>query len=374
MLDKKRLIRVSGGAIDLSKVNITGGRLSARETANCYVISEPGEYCFPLVYGCAITAGTTNAASYTKQGAYTQPFYNHLNTEITSPFLENVATPVSAQVIQYDTTGYAISELTIKNCNPCKFLKFTVNSVPALGGNAIIAVKDGSGNIMWSWHIWAYPFSLGTFTHTNTNNVSYNILDVNIGWVKKATNSKYGTSPYYQWGRKDPFLRSGATSGTIVTADTATSVAQTIKAPTTFNKYETSNYNWLNVTYFYNYWDADCTNTGSSDKVVNKTIYDPSPVGFSIPCGNTFLGFSTSNGGTYDSGYTWDNNYFAAAGYRNGENGVIGDVGATGLYWRSSSYWQRAAHNLFLASRGVVYPDNSGARGTGVSVRPVRRT
>ena len=366
---------------DLSMLDYKGSALQSRETANCYIVSDTGYYELPLVYGCGIVNGNTNSASYTQvSGDNTQPFFNYLNGQINSPFIEKDTgmTAVGASVVLTDTADFVIDDVYLTDGDLCKFLRFRVSSMPTLGGNATIAVKDGTGQIMWSWHIWAYPFELSTFTHTNSSGNTYNILDVNLGWVKQSAESKKGTSPYYQWGRKDPMLRSGTSAavGSFNITGCATSVAATIQNPNVFNTYETTNNNWWTndgtpVT-FYNYWDASQTTTGAGHRSIVKTVYDPSPVGFHIPCGATFTGFSKSNGGTWDNGYTWDNNFFQAAGNRYRESGGVSLVGSYGTYWSAASY--SAADSCYLSfGSGTVSPQNDSYRAYGLSVRPVAR-
>ena len=57
----------AGSPYDLS----TKGGSVARSTANCYVISAPGHYSIPLVYGNAITGGVANAHAYTSSASGT---------------------------------------------------------------------------------------------------------------------------------------------------------------------------------------------------------------------------------------------------------------------------------------------------------------
>ncbi len=366
---------------DLSMLDYKGSALQSRETANCYIVSETGYYELPLVYGCGIVDGNINSASYTQvSSSNTQPFFNYLNRQINSPFIEEDTgvTAVGASVVLTDTADFVIDDVYLTENPLCKFLRFHVSSIPTLGGNATIAVKDETGQIMWSWHIWAYPFALSTFTHTNESGNTYNILDVNLGWVKDSAESKKGTSPYYQWGRKDPMLRSGASAavGSFNITGCATSVAATIQNPNVFNTQDGTNYNWWTndgtpVT-FYNYWDASQTTTGAGHRSIVKTVYDPSPVGFHIPCGATFTGFSVSNGGTWDNGYTWDNNFFQAAGYRGPEYGGVNNVGSSGRYWSAASYSAASPYYLRFYS-GAVYPQYNSYRAIGVSVRPVAR-
>ena len=334
-----------------------------------------------MVYGCGIVDGNTNSASYTQSSSsYTQPFFNYLNRQINSPFIEEDTgvTAVGASVVLIDTADFVIDDVYLTDGDICKFLRFHVSSIPTLGGNATIAVKDGTGQIMWSWHIWAYPFTLSTFTHTNESGNIYNILDVNLGWVKQSVDSKYGTSPYYQWGRKDPMLRNGASAsvGSFNITGCATSVAATIQNPNIFNKQDGTNNNWWTndgtLVNFYNYWDASQTTTGSGYRNIVKTVYDPCPVGFHIPCGAIFTDFSTSNGGTWDKGYTWDNNFFQADGFRHHANGGIYNVGDYGVYWSAASNSAKYAYSIYFKS-GAVNPQYGSNRADGFSVRPVAR-
>ena len=367
---------------DLSMLDYKGSALKRRETANCYIVSETSYYELPLVYGCGIVDGNTNSASYTQiSGDNTQPFFNYLNRQINSPFIEEDTgmTAVGASVVLTDTADFVIDDVYLIERHLCKFLRFHVSSMPTLGGNATIAVKDETGQIMWSWHIWAYPFALSTFTHTNASGNTYNILDVNLGWVKDSVDSKYGTSPYYQWGRKDPMLRNDASAsvGSFNTTGCATSVAATIQNPNVFNTYERTNYNWWTndgtpVT-FYNYWDASQTTTDKSHRNIVKTVYDPCLVGFHIPCGATFKGFSTRNGGTWDNGYTWDNNFFQAVGNRGLDSGGIFGVGGSSWYWTAASNSAMYSYILDFCS-GSVYNQYYTNRAYASSVRPVARS
>ena len=366
---------------DLSMLDYKGSALKRRETANCYIVSNTGYYELPLVYGCGIVDGNTNSASYTQvSSSNTQPFFNYLNRQINSPFIEEDTgvTAVGASVVLTDTADFVIDDVYLTENPLCKFLRFHVSSMPTLGGNATIAVKDETGQIMWSWHIWAYPFTLHTFKHTNEFGNTYNILDVNLGWVKENVDSKYGTSPHYQWGRKDPMLRSGASAvvGSFKITGCATSVAATIQNPNVFNTQDGTRNNWWTndgtLVNFYNYWDASQTTTGAGHRSIVKTVYDPSLVGFHIPCGATFTGFSESNGGTWDNGYTWDNNFLQAAGSRKRFDGVVYNDGSYGGYWSAASSSDAYSYNLYFFSGGV-YPQIGSDRANGYSVRPVAR-
>lgn len=375
--------KLKGDYIDLSRIDINGNLLSARETANCYVVHEIGSYEFPLVYGGAIMNGSPNAASYTNTGtSNTQPFYNYLNTQIKSPYIEadTGTTAKSVSILLNDSSSFTITDCEIVD----GMLRFKVTKFPALGGNIVLGIKDSSNRVMWSWHIWAYPDHLFTVSHTNTNGYTYNMLNVDLGWVKNSTSAsdKKGTAPYFQWGRKDPMLRAASynstTNATVVQGNfnittIATSVGSTIQNPTTLNKGDsTKNYNWWSnngtSVNFFNYWDASQTTTGNADKSVVKTVYDPCPVGFNIPCGNTFLGYSTSTG-TWDNGWTWNNRYYPALGFRDNSSGNLSGVSSEGYHWASSSNSGGYAYELGFTS-GYVGTQSGSRRGNAFTIAP----
>ncbi len=45
---------------------------------------------------------------------------------------------------------------------------------------------------------------------------------------------------------------------------------------------------------YYNLWSTDNDKTDANDDVVIKSVYDPSPVGYSLPAVNAFTGFTTT--------------------------------------------------------------------------------
>lgn len=66
-----------------------GGQIN-ENTANCYVVSAPGYYSFPMVYGNAIRKSKLNPDAYTyfpRANNILSPFINHLGQEITDPYI-----------------------------------------------------------------------------------------------------------------------------------------------------------------------------------------------------------------------------------------------------------------------------------------------
>lgn len=149
-------------------------------------------------------------------------------------------------------------------------------------GNAVIAAKDDSDNILWSWHIWV-PST--TITSNTYGIYSSALMDRNLGALVAATTSSVPVESFglqYEWGRKDPFLGSRAItgsdfakrSGTPLSVGYEMTVAQTIANPATYAVYKSSDSwgNWLSPAN-----DADLW------KDAEKTIYDPCPAGYRVP-------------------------------------------------------------------------------------------
>ena len=371
--------------------DIFGGSIS-QTTANCYVVSQPGSYKFPLVYGNAIKKGAANSAAYTKvAGDYSHDFVNHLDAVITSPYIEDHANCSAAGVeLSMADTDSIFADLTLVEGGSCRYIQFKVNSVPATGANGVISVKNSSGTVMWSWHIWVWPDDLTPVTITNKTNIRYNILPVNLATKKDASTSGKMYNWFYQWGRPTPMLppksynsTTKATNYGVKTFAVSSGVASTygagIQNPQMFYKNSSSPYNWFGSTSYYNLWDAKCTSTGNSDNTVVKTVYDPCPVGFKMPNGNTFTYFSKPNAvGSFNNGWYFRRNssdttgvFFPASGYRRNLNGSLLDVGSIGYVWLSSARSTLNAGCMYFVSNSAdmqygVY------RAQGCSVRPVK--
>lgn len=71
-------------------------------------------------------------------------------------------------------------------------------------GNALVAVRDAEGTILWSWHLWVcdYDPAKTLFTPDGTQ---WSFMDRNIGATTTEKGSFDNFGMLYQWGRKDPF-------------------------------------------------------------------------------------------------------------------------------------------------------------------------
>ena len=147
---------------------------------------------------------------------------------------------------------------------------------------------------------------------------------------------------------------------------------------------------------YYNLWSTDNDRTDGNDDVVIKSVYDPSPVGYSLPASNAFRGFSTTGGnvgtntapltpeqkalcntkGNYDKGWLFYGKpdkqgvivFFPASGYRYHRYGSLSDETTAGFYWVAGPTGTHYGHYLNFFSSSVN-PLDSSYRGYGFAVR-----
>ena len=341
----------AGAPYDLST---KGGSVSSRSTANSYLISAPGHYRIPLVYGNAIENGATNTNSYISHAAAGNPYvlYNfkdHDNQDITDPWIEKTNGGANngvdgAEVVWADAANLVHSP-SIAHVGGEGFLDFEVTAADIQSGNAVVAVTKGSGaskTVLWSWHLWFAPKdALDKIKVTNHQNKDYNFTKETLGWkptqwsgstydkartvkvkvVQTIKNGgvaqetvinitqnpgsvKQGATTLYQFGRKDAFpgvdaSKLAANSHFTANAGDNMSIENGIQHPDNFYTWGSSWYSAPPTGYsYYNLWSADNTVTGGynqgNDNPVVKTVYDPCPVGFKMPANNAFTGFTTT--------------------------------------------------------------------------------
>ena len=339
ILKKNPSVGTQDAPYDLS----TDGGKSPMNTANCYLINAAGYYSLPLVYGNSIKNGKENANAYSAKVSgknMLATFVNHLNESITSPYIYNNkgCTPKDASLVWQDEKDLVTN---IGLSNDGKNLLFKVEEANIKQGNAIIAVRDDSGKIMWSWHIWVTDFELGSGDIEVRNNAgkTFMFMSQNIGCCSPQTTlyegrkvqirfkqdetgitkvatiiqrpdetfDDPGNQPYFQYGRKDPMLPyvQGRDKECHVTDDKykfaknmqQQSIGQVIQNPHVYYANTDDNKGWC-TNYYTNLWSADNNMDGTGDntkflsEISVKTIYDPSPVGYCIPPSGACSGFT----------------------------------------------------------------------------------
>ena len=408
--------------------NKTGGE-QVENTANSYVISAPGYYRIPLVYGNAIKNGNTNESAYKTSNTGTNilsNFKDHNGVDITSPWIAETNgganKPNGAKLVWADETGL-VESLGISSDG--KFLQFRVPKDKIKTGNAVIAAtKDGV--VVWSWHLWFTEANvLKTTKVTNFQKKDYNFTNETLGWKytkwqtttysaprkvkvkirqleKNGGNYKESTititqnngalregyNTLYQFGRKDALPGTDDILGGTFNKNGGNnmSIQNSIQNPGTLYIWGSS---WFDGYNQRNLWSMENTTIGLNDNRVVKTIYDPCPAGFHMPASNAFTGFTTNgqnNGpmnvsGAWEHGWNFNNKitspdatvYFPASGYRNSENGSLFGVGYFG-YYRSAVPSNDVGYGYYLRFifSGEVSPQQSDLWSDVFSVRPVR--
>lgn len=309
-----------------------GGTLS-QTTANCYVVNSAGTYKLPLVYGNAIVNGSPNPQAYSDSH-----FVDYNNKPINDPWIRSSGTPKDATLVWSDGF-YMFNDVHLDG----DYLVFTINKDYIQQANAIVAVRDASGTIMWSWHIWVTERDINQTHKVDdwSNGATYDMMSSNLGWVdgkqvyydprefkftfkqKKTGGEKTMTvtqvgetfdykdagSTYYQWGRKDPIVALKNRDKTGVNdyrrLDTPTddylyktndkglvTCAEGIKHPNVYYVKSTHPTAWLtDAAYSPKLWNVDGVEGVKWVESSRKTVYDPSPKGFKVPVPRAFSVF-----------------------------------------------------------------------------------
>ena len=436
------------------------GAATVENTANSYVISAPGVYMFPLVYGNAIKGGGTNRSAYLgnvstlnvpvnrqNKNVILQNLVDHNGRGITDPWIEKTNNGANngvnaAQIVWTDEPNIVRSNAVSihRDASGNAFVKFEVKQADIKSGNTVIAVKKGN-TIVWSWHLWFAPKdALEKIAVTNKDGKVYNFTKETLGWKpitwtgtpytstrevkvkieqtvghtgqkqisyvtikqRPTTSAIEGITTLYQWGRKDAFPGlSGNVAGVNRTPGDKIYLQAIIQNPGNFyitrlsggaidgGSYLTQYYN------FYNLWSINNTKTGGQDNgnddPVIKTIYDPSPVGFTVPGGNAFTGFTetgrnratmnvdgTGVKSVFDANmghHYWTNSnkeetiFFPAAGYMDNGNGA--------LLWHKQygDFWTALPADInngcvMGIQHDFTYPRFVNVRTYGFSIRP----
>lgn len=337
-----------------------GTDLSLAENANCYIVDKAGDYSFRASRPDGVALWGASADAY---------------------------------------ISFSISEETIQK-----------------GGNALIALFDDEGNVLWSWHIWIPRENSCAALHSAGG--THSLMSLNLGALCSDVDSADSYGFYYQWGRKDPFVGNGSAgetaSGyrettpfetvacvinpkyadrysfrTIANNDSAIATGKSTEYatahPTTFIYYNANVRNgdssgedtahlqsgsgtWFNSYYakFVSLWGYE-----HGTRLNRKTIYDPCPAGYRVPdcVESTWTGMKA--GATVVGslgGLMCDGSYYPAAGCRDGwgtagKGGCLRYSGYNAYYMTSRpstnycdvlSLSYHSVYSLYPASAGVV--------------------
>lgn len=330
--------------------------LSLSGTANCYIISAAGDYRFKATKGnSSESVGAVSSAEL---------LWESFGTDVT-PSVGDLVKSISY------SDGY------IHFSTPSSFKE----------GNAVIAVKDESGIILWSWHIW--------LTDDPEEQVYFNeagvMMDRNLGATSVDPGDVTSLGLLYQWGRKDPFLGSARISGNANKASSSVSwpepvfstitegtILYTVNNPMTFIRRDAKNKDW----YFTGTYDTDNTRW-----MQEKTMFDPCPSGWKVPNGGE-LGIWRIGWGSVDRPHYIEQSYltdvegmffsgklgnttiwYPASGYLDYYHGTLADTGYIGKWWSVTPAGTGAYCFYITESGSYMSLTHSTDRAEGLSVR-----
>ena len=330
---------------DLKPVNPSTG-VPSSTTANCYIVSSSGTYDFPTVKG-----GSTESVGMVS------------SAEVLWESFGTAVTPSVGDLIK--SVSYSAGKIS-----------YTVSS-PFKEGNAVIAAKDVSGTILWSWHIWLTDQPAEQVYANNAGTM----MDRNLGATSATPGDVEALGLLYQWGRKDPFLGSSSISDEVEARSTGYwpaaiessaskgTIEYATRNPMTFiSGSSSSGYDWFFVSRNNELWKSA------------KSVYDPCPVGWRVPDGDgrgvwIRAGFghyhnydNVDEGMQFGSPYCSPAAWYPASGFRGDDDGSLYNVGDRGYYW-SATPVGRSAYYLDFNYYGSVYLSYNNYRASGLSVR-----
>lgn len=328
----KILKGISAGVKDLSALDINGNPTGGVNTANTYVITEPGTYKIPVVYGNGIKNGQPNPTAYTLKVPDDSPetswygnFVNYLGNTITNPYIEkDTEHAVASAELLWQTYTNMVTSVSVALGVECSEIVVEIELVPKNNGIAVVAAKDENGDIMWSWTLWmvadksdfSEDFIIGkgydlteTIDNDGYHNVSviesnpsitYTVLKRPLCTVWNGNDRSHIKTAVYNFGRKDPFppqsfddadnyipvydINGNAVDisafGSAHDYDQQKTVANAIKTPASpFIAYE-SNGTWESSRSIGNFWNnqghfySTSTMIGNNLGQYNSTAYD----------------------------------------------------------------------------------------------------
>lgn len=343
------------------------------QTANCYIVSSPGNYKFP-----ANVRG------------------NGFEPESSKAEVPAAISPKSAKVLwcTYNTVKApaSVDEIITNVTLSDNFIYFETASTNLVPANVMIAAYDDdacNGNILWSWHIWVTDEP----KDSPVGNAFW--MDRNLG----ATCANIEADPrsiglFYQWGRKDPMRTvSTYTMGDFIATCPEFTVSEVNVSPET----GTISASIANPMPFINTAPAGGTaikdwiyTKGNKDRWLDsdKTMFDPCPIGYKVPSSAQMADFGLAGGipagsqkGTeYKNAYQVSIMTFKTGAWSLPMGGLINyndgtKVGDYGIVCRlETSTWNKEANAMYLNCNGSACNfTNNATAGHASGVRCIKQ-
>ena len=408
---------------DLSLHDIKGNT-TTRNTANSYVISSPGYYQLPLVYGNAIKNGAANTNAYISHSSSgnhcLRHFHDAFAQAINNPWIVARYRPTGVYVVWADETNL-VSNPAVSSDG--YFLTFQVTKAQMRQGNVVLAVTDASNNTLWSYHLWFAPddvldkipvttgsntqyFTKETLgwkytawsatTYETTRSVGVAVMQTTgpkkaaVIWISQDPATTYirGYATFYQFGRKDAFPGINPVQGSINRSGRTVEFWKHIRYPRAFFLQSDNNgiEDWYPANEYDNLWSAnDPAQDGPYSLTIVKTVYDPTPVGCKMPSTAGFQYFTLGNvvGGNGEARFNaiqgFEFNapasptgkiYFPTTGYLTAANMDYGGRTTHFWLWMANANYRHSGVCLW-GMRDQMRTWSIVARGMGIGVRPV---
>lgn len=228
----------------------------AQNSANCYIINQPGYYKFPMVYGNGLKNGASNPTAWTETlPTVGYPQFVGSNGQTLGGMESPELPEIQDAVMITSNAQYAVQIVKIDQ----NYMTIYVDPTYIDQGNTILGVRDVNGTILWSWHIWTTDYDPYATNGTVKVKVPveldwqhderFDMMRFNLGWhrpdqgdnnggnprrimwrpvqthrfegqsITRTTPNYYyieqdpyeatktGVAPFYNWGRKDPLMK-----------------------------------------------------------------------------------------------------------------------------------------------------------------------
>ena len=177
-------------------------------------------------------------------------FLRHDDNPIVGPWLSDNGITVSDAVVVWQDGSDSADMQILYNTDISvsgNYIKFTIREDKIRPGNIVLAARNASGTIVWSWHLWVTEKDLTPVTVSDLTPRTHQMMKYNLGWTDATSAGGYkwqdwkmkvrvvqvedgnivgmsrefyinqlgeavevdpnvGSNTFYQWGRKDPLL------------------------------------------------------------------------------------------------------------------------------------------------------------------------
>lgn len=251
-----------------------------------------------------------------------------------------------------------------------------------VSGNAVVAVKNADGAVVWSYHLWVADFdpdaNVMTWTDSESG-TSYKMMDRYVGAVSNQPGSDLSNGLFYQWGRKDPFARNltatrpGGSPYESASSDLEKTEAATEATGTIAYATRNPQTRLLAAKEWYVGAGGNDLLWGGAKEGSVKTVYDPCPAGYRVPDARHFAEMKSTSSAECNANYGMllavngedTKSYFPTSGYLEANKHVTMYLEYRGYMWLNAG-GATAENRFYFNNAGVNIKNESHAKGMAV--------